>query len=629
MAGSALDKLQFHDFYNPALPYFPNSSVTSPAPQFIAGSNILTSAIPQCERRPGFPTYTTDVFPGTPDRWFEWHDWSQNYYVMISVTTSSQSKVYKQKVGTDATFQLILTDSSTGVFDFSVSNNQVFFGNGNSMKKWDGTTVTNWGITAPSVVVTVTPGAGSLSPSVGYQWVICWGNSSTGHISSPSPLGSVSGPQTTKQFVLTGNATTDTQVDQVHIFRTVDGGSVFWEHPSSPISYATWIASGFTDNTVDATPAAPTGVGAYGSQTAPLQHQNDPPTASFQPVYFAGRFWTFKNDTLGFSNYEEQIDGVAVESFSNANTRRFGRQINALVVCGQFLLIYASGAIYRIYGDSLTTFHQDTLAIGKGCTSRTLVWSFGTFGNPGTTQPSLTLVAWLDTSNTVWLTDGQSLTEIGFPIRSDIASIVQSSAAITAHNNGPFHWVVIMDGGAARLRVYDLDTQQWMPPWAIVVSAGTAAMTSIFSGETAAGAFKLFLGSDKIPLAMSPTTYLDNGNTYPASLTLGLSSVVSPGSLQGPAGIAKYGILDHVSLETNSIPAATVSYLTDEDPFTGSFIQTGTAVPSPNRTQGVNLLENWYYARTPAARRVSIAVTWSAASTDFKLYGLYIAYEQI
>src|SRR5207249_4283183 len=105
-----------------------------------------------------------------------------------NVITSTTSKVYKLKVGTDATFQLLLTSSSTEPFDFTVSADHVFFGNATDMKKYDGTTLTGWGITAPSNATSTALGSTGLSPTVGYKYVIAWENSTTGHISSPSPL---------------------------------------------------------------------------------------------------------------------------------------------------------------------------------------------------------------------------------------------------------------------------------------------------------------------------------------------------------------------------------------------------------------------------------------------------------
>ncbi len=145
-----------------ALPYITNASIVESRPHWVTGSHdTLTSIRNWTERRPGFPVYTADAFASTTSiqNWFTWKRWGSSFYLMICVvdTTAGTSKVYKQKIGTDATFVLIHTCStSSEVFDFVEANNFVFFGNGVDMKKYDGTTVTNWGSTGPASVPTAT-----------------------------------------------------------------------------------------------------------------------------------------------------------------------------------------------------------------------------------------------------------------------------------------------------------------------------------------------------------------------------------------------------------------------------------------------------------------------------------------
>ena len=224
--------LSTHYIQNTALPYFPNGSPTDKDVHIGAGSNILTSQRGFLERRNGFGFYEADTsftFSGSLKRFFSWRRWtgasvtlSGAYLLMFNDVSATASRVWKQYVGVDVYPSLIHTDSTTAnPFDFVVSNNYVFFGNGVDMKKWDGTTVTNWGIAGPAAAVTLTSGAGSLSPVIGYQWVICFDSSASGHVSSPSPI-MTSTTGTSRKFTITGNTTSDTQVDRVRIFRTTD-----------------------------------------------------------------------------------------------------------------------------------------------------------------------------------------------------------------------------------------------------------------------------------------------------------------------------------------------------------------------------------------------------------------------
>ncbi len=618
------EELLHHYLSNTALPYVSNGSVTDKDPVFESGSeNILTSIRRYFEKRPGFAYFsdTAFTFSGTVKRFFTWSRWtgasitlSGSYFVMTNDVSATVSRVYKQRFVNGSAVEypvLIHTDSTTtNPFDFVVSNDFVFFGNGVDMKKYDGSGVTNWGITGPAAKVTYSSGSGILSPTVGYQWVIAWGNSSTGHISSPSPFSTPTGAATNAKFTFTGNTTTDAQVDRVHFGRTIDGGSIFFEHPSSPISYATWIVSGYEDNTADSV-AGSAGVGAPGSNVMPLPNQNNRPTPSNGPVWFANRIWTFVNDTLYYSDFEELVRGVEEESFDSINFRFFGKEIFGLAVAGQFLLIFTADTIYRIYGDSLATFRMDVLAEGKGLYNRAAMVSFNG------------LVAWLDASNTVWYTDGQQIPEVDIssPIRPDIASITHSTAAMAYYRTGNSRWLLLMDGTAGNVWVYDLDNRQWMPPWKIT---GTA----IYSGQIRQGTAKLLLARTGVPLALG-TSYADGATGFGGRYRTNLFDLA-------PGNPSMYGVLDHIEVESGTVKTTSCGYLTDEDPAGATYtvVADTTGITPPNRAQGANLIETWYQTHgdpnLKGARRVSIEMSWaSSASTGFVVYGLALAYDPV
>src|SRR6266704_6568446 len=136
---------------NLALPYITNTSPTTTDPQFISGStDILTSISGYAERRPGFSTAaesTPTVFNNL-QRLFTWDRFDGTFIKMAcDVNASGFAQVYKLQVGTDASFISIFTDTVSTPFDFVVSNNTVYFSNGNSAKKYDPTNgVSNWGI---------------------------------------------------------------------------------------------------------------------------------------------------------------------------------------------------------------------------------------------------------------------------------------------------------------------------------------------------------------------------------------------------------------------------------------------------------------------------------------------------
>ncbi|KKL14180.1 hypothetical protein LCGC14_2518360, partial [marine sediment metagenome] len=167
---------------------------------------------------------------------------------------------------------------------------------------------------------------------------------------------------------------------------------------------------------------------------------------------------------------------------------------------------------------------------------------------------------------------------------------------------------MLLDGGKSRLRVYDFETEQWMPPW-------TVGGRAIHSGETSVGAFDLLVGhtSSKV-LNLTPSNYQDNGSNYSAHLVT-RNSDITTGENAG-----HLGALEYVSLERNFIALSNVQAMTDDDPITGTFIARESLGPSPLRVQGTNLLEDWAYFRKPAARRAAVRFDWAAANSNFKLF---------
>lgn len=591
-----------------ALPYIPNASVVADIPCYRVGNNVMTSIRGYAERRPGTTTTTADNFAasGTIKRRFLWRRWSGSFIEMLNVVTGSSSIVYKLEIGTDLTFQSLFTSSSTEPFDFAVASNHVFFCNGTDMKKYDGTTATNWGITKPTSAVSTALGAGSLSPTVGYKYVIAWENQTTGHISSPSPEMAAYVVPSSQNVTITGNTTTDTQVTHVRIYRTADGGSIYFEHPSSPVTYATWIASGLTDSSADT---------ALLKTVAPMQDQNNRPTASKGVVWYAGRLWTFTGDTVYHSGWEEipvDTSDMPVECFPPDNFFSFGQEVTGLDVAGDpsdngVLVVLLGGAVHKISGDTLETFRRGIISKeGYGCRQRAAITSSGK------------IVAWLTTGDTVHYTDGSMIAELSVPIRPDLTGISHPAAAMTFHDDGLHHWLVLMDGGAGKLRVFDQDREQWMVPWTM------DGITAIHSGETSVGVITLLLGRIGTPVQMTPTGYSDDGDAYSASLTLGLTTIAEDPSPESR------GYVDYISIERNSYALSDVSLLIDDEPRTGAFTSLfANQRNPPYRSDGAGLIERQYpTARGPVGRRASVKFDWPAESTNFNLYSFDTAYHE-
>jgi hypothetical protein len=162
------------------LPYVSNLSPTSTDPCFLPGStDLITSINGYAGRGPGF----ADTVESTPttfnnlQRLFTWDRFDGNFIEMAcDVNSSGFAQVFKRVIGTDASFSSIFTDTTATPFDFRVSNDTVYFSNGNVAKKWDPVNgVTNWGIAIGSVNNATGPNTAGSGANVADSFV-AWTN---------------------------------------------------------------------------------------------------------------------------------------------------------------------------------------------------------------------------------------------------------------------------------------------------------------------------------------------------------------------------------------------------------------------------------------------------------------------
>ncbi len=477
----------------------------------------------------------------------------------------------------------------------------------------------------------VTLSGTGVTANIGYQFVYCYGNSNSGHISSPTPPSNVVKPAN-QQMNIPLVASGDPQVNQIHVFRSTDSvaagfnAGVYFEIPTSPYPNTTATV---VDVALDTSLLV--------SSVAPLPGFNDPPTPFRQPVYFAGRVWGFFNNQVFYSGLEETLVGVPEESFVSGlggNFFNFDEPVQALAVAGtglgQTLMIYCGGRVYGIAGNTLDTFRKFLISNRRGCRNLTCVSSLGG------------MVAWLDSSMQVWATDGNSLQELSIDIRPDLAVQTQVGASMTFHVSGKYHWLVL--AFEHLMYVYDMDSEQWMPPW-------TVASNYVYSGETSAGVYELLLatyqGINLPPLTnkalkLSPTAHNDDGSPYVFVLQTTLFSVVPNfGKRFSYAGMGTYdepsrtGYPTNIHVDSNAVTLKDVALCSDDDPFNAStpYVSVFGNAVSPtvayNRLQGVNLVQHPFPMTRPEARWIGIKITGQTADDDLKVYTFFLSYKTL
>ena len=605
---------------NPVMPYVTFSSPVSLDPQMFAGHNVMTSIQAIVERYPGFAASiesAASVFaaPNKVMRLFAWKKWDTasttgSYYWMACVTNTvaNTSRVYKLEVGRDVTFQQIHQDTnSSSPFDFTVGNNTCFFGNNTTqanMRAYDGVTGTTntrlWGIAAPTVDPTIgaISASSTLTAYVGYVYFYTYCNSQNSHESSPSGMSACTGLFTNSAVPVGVTASGDSQVDQIRVYRSTDGGS---QAPEDAAEIANSPFANANQTITDVTPDA-----SLGLRFAPAALSNDPPPPANGYAQFSNRIWMKSGNRVYYTGFEEITNGVeeeCVPSGADGNFFPYPNQVNGLAGLDSLVAIATSDAIYGIDGDSLDTFRRYTVSIRNGVKSSTNIATISL-------EPGTVLAGWLDTSGTVWMVGPG---EIGLPIRPDLATIDQLQSSVCFHINQEQRWFLILDAAGGRLFTYDLDTKLWMPPRLITAY-------SIASGETTAGNYDLVLGhnSGKV-LKMTPGNYNDNGTTYTASLTTNLFEMTPAGNPQRRA------VCDYISVESDAVQPSAVTICTDDDPRTAGFIPPTATVDADLRTQGIDIVEKYYKFNTPVARRVAFKLDWPAADQNFQVYGLDIA----
>lgn len=473
--------------------------------------------------------------------------------------------------------------------------------------------ITIFGTGGPTIAVA--GGAGAFTATAGYTYVFCYGNSATGHISSPTPPSANTGVFTNRLNVaVTLTASTDPQVNQIRVFRTTDGGGgTYFELPSSPYPNSNAV---ITDSALDASLQ----IGSL----APTPTFNDPPTPFQGPIYFSGRIWGFIGNKVWFSGLEEINQGVPEESFPSGiagNFWAFDEPVQAIGVAGvgtsSTLVVFCGGRMYGITGNTLDTFRRFLISDRRGTRNRACVATLGG------------MVAWLDSANQVWATDGNTSEELSTLIRPDLVALNQAACSLTFHTSGRFHWLVLSTG--AKLYVYDVDQDQWMPPW-------TFAATYVYGGETAAGNYVLMASNGTKALQMNTLKFNDNGNTYQPIMQTGLLSVVPDyGTRFSYIGMGSYneptrtGYPSIFQVTNNGKALAQFAICADENPLMAAYTDiTGTLVDTSvafNRVNGSSMKQLVFTAIAPAARWIGVKVKLANADQFDFVYEIFMAYK--
>lgn len=558
----------------------------------IDGLNMEISPTMTVVRRPAFTRFSSTAF-GTGDYPLNYYSF-QNTSGTIYPLVDTPNKIYNFSSSTNAA---ILTKGTSARGDFYRVGDLLYYCNGTDTKFWNGSTWNSWGVAAPSVTPTLSYGAGSLSPTSGYQYVYCYVNNVTGYVSAASPVSANTGTQTSQNITVNYTASADAYINAIWIFRTQDGGGIYYK--VAEVANAT---SSYTDSTAD---------GSLNTLiVAPFSPNNAPcPSGSSLISFWDGRIWVASKNLLYFAQGPQTVTGVGEQSF-NLTTNFFKLPINitGFASTSNGLLVFTDDTTWLVTGSAGVYFINP--------------WQ----QNFGIKQPNAVTqdgdLVFLVTSRGQCFQIGQNLTEIGLNIRGKIAAMDPTKVSLAIHRNSSDEGLFLSDGSANVYR-FSMTYNSWSPAAQPVQGAGV-----IGSIETSTAVWTLLLGGTagaQYIWGRNTSSWTDDGGTYQCYATVGSIIIGAPGSKN---------LVDAVCINaTRTGTYPTVGVLTNE--ISGTFATLVNPVREPTQlNESQTIYTRRHYLKTGAYNGVApvpqqiehmqVKVSFPAENFQGELLGLAI-----
>lgn len=273
----------------------------------------------------------------SPTRASEWHIASKNKR-KIAIHGGTKIVIMEQSGRWKTAGTL---DKSGRIMDFLSVADDLYASDGlNDPKVVQGSDMTmrNWGIQSPSAAPgLVALGVGLLTGT--YKYAYSFFNSVTGHESTISPVSEELDVTSNKITISGFSTTTDAQVDKIRIYRTNNGGSIYYF--LTEIAYGT---GSYSDNEIDDN---------LDTREGPLY--NDPPPKFVGLEEWDGRIFGFEENStkIKFSNDEYLTpagSGIPEESYDIDNEIDFKAKVYGIKKSPNFdeLWVHTAKGIYGV-----------------------------------------------------------------------------------------------------------------------------------------------------------------------------------------------------------------------------------------------------------------------------------------
>jgi hypothetical protein len=358
--------------------------------------------------------------------------------------------------------------------------------------------------------INVTADPNGTTAQTGFQWVYCYGNSTSGHISSPSFASPLLGPFTTpSQFGIVVRVSPDPQVNEIHVFRTTDGGGTpFFELPNSPIPNS-------DDGSGGAGPPSHTIIDTADDDAlqlaniAPLPFFNDPPVlGATDPVWFGGRLWMHQGNRLFFASGPDVTMGSGEESWFPPYVFTIpGGQIIRKFSTPNGMIIIGTDNIYIVRGFSTASFTVNDFMLDIGMRTWTAADTDGSNIYLYTTDRQLLLI------------NPNGLTSISQNIADRIQAVDPSLAYVAQYRfTATENWLLVSDGSTF-IYPYNLELQAWA-----TIQAPIGGVGAIKSMEVMPGIWQLWRGKPAVNQTITfrdLTSFRDEGFGYACNVIFG------------------------------------------------------------------------------------------------------------
>jgi hypothetical protein len=472
--------------------------------------------------------------------------------------------------------------------------------------------------TAPTATPT---GSGSFFAINGWTYVTAYGNPISGEISNASQPSLNTGPfngKTSVQVALT--ASPDTQVSQIHVYRTTDsgGGSIFYELPNSPFPNTT---ANIQDTAFD--------TALNVNSQAAVNFQNTPPPMGLSCMeWFAGRLWGIVGNLLYFSTGPDSLSGLQQSNWNPVYVFVIPTSITRLTALPNGLLVQDLDEILVVRGTSTVSFTVNEFIRDTG------LWNYNASDTDGSNVYMFTA------DRQFFALTASGMEEVGGGVIADqLQQVDPTQAYVTIYRSGLDAMVFLLDVANQVLYPFNIRQNAWCLPALLKFTNITAAGAV----EIRPGVWKYLIGTGESIAQRDLATFTDLGTPYAPQVVVGTIQEADPGTL------AK---MENLYLEmTNAGSVPSVSILPNDagvtltnppgSQITGKFLQLINPVPDPP-TYGADpvnyrsLRYNWQSIATQiynpssaaAVKYVQILIQFASEAAQSEVLGLGLSGKQ-